>query len=53
MKLQSVKNRVKGKDYNKYSIVVPVEAVLELGWKPGTELVYIIKDGKLIIQKSV
>ena len=41
--------KYKEKKHYKHVIVVPDEAITELGWKGGQELDLAIKDGKLTI----
>lgn len=40
----------KGKKHFKHVIVIPDEAITELGWKGGRELDLSIDDGKLTIE---
>lgn len=42
--------KYKEKKHYKHVIVVPDEAITELGWKGGQELNLAVKDGKLIVQ---
>ena len=42
--------KYKGKQHFKHVIVVPDEAITELGWKGGQDLDLEVKEGKLIIQ---
>lgn len=41
--------KYKGKKHYKHVIVVPDEAITELGWKGGEELELVIKNGKLVL----
>lgn len=53
MQLQKQLNRVvNDKEYAKYLLVIPPEAVQELNWKVGEELEHEIKEQTLIIRKS-
>jgi len=42
--------KYKEKKHYKHVIVVPDEAITELGWKGGQELELTVKDGKLIAE---
>jgi bifunctional DNA-binding transcriptional regulator/antitoxin component of YhaV-PrlF toxin-antitoxin module len=42
--------RYKEKKVYKHVIVVPDEAITELGWKGGQELDVTVKDGKLVAE---
>jgi hypothetical protein len=44
--------KYKEKKVYKHVIVVPDDAVTELGWKGGQELELSVKDGKLLVQLS-
>ena len=44
--------KYKDKQHFKHVIVVPEEAVHELGWKGGQELELSIKNGRLIIDNN-
>jgi len=49
MRLQKQKTReVKGKEYFRWTVVIPPEEVKELGWKEGDELEP-TKDGKKLV----
>lgn len=51
MKLQKqLSRRVKGKDYPKYVVTIPPQKVEEVGWKEGTELEAIVRDGKIVLR---
>jgi hypothetical protein len=53
MRLQKQKTReVKGKEYFRWTVVIPPEEVKELKWKEGAELEPIVKDGNLTIKKK-
>lgn len=45
--------KYKDKQHFKHVIVVPEEAVNELGWEGGQELELSTKDGRLIIEKNI
>jgi bifunctional DNA-binding transcriptional regulator/antitoxin component of YhaV-PrlF toxin-antitoxin module len=45
--------KYKEKKHYKHVIVVPDEAITELGWKGGQELELTVKDGKLIAKLGV
>jgi len=40
----------KGKKHFKHVIVIPDEAITELGWKGGQELDLTVKDSRLIVE---
>jgi hypothetical protein len=49
MRLQKQKTReVKGKEYFRWSVVIPPSEVNELGWKEGMELEQ-MRDGKRLV----
>ena len=51
MKLQKqLSRKVKDKMYPKYAVVIPPKQIEEVGWKEGTELEAIVKDGKIILR---
>jgi hypothetical protein len=53
MKLQKRLNRRVGDtEYTKWEVDIPPEKIKEIGWKEGTELDVIIKDGKLILKEK-
>jgi len=53
MRLQKqLSNRINGKDYDKYVIVIKPKYIEKLGWKAGEELEAEVKKGKLIIEKD-
>jgi bifunctional DNA-binding transcriptional regulator/antitoxin component of YhaV-PrlF toxin-antitoxin module len=41
--------KYKDKRQYKHVIVIPEEALSELGWKGGQELELVVKDGRLIV----
>lgn len=52
MRLQKQKTReVKGKEYFRWTIVIPPKKVRELGWIEGQDLKQRIKGKKLVITK--
>ena len=53
MQLQKQLNRVvNDKEYAKYLLVIPPEAVEQLKWKVGEELEHEVKDQTLIVRKA-
>ena len=53
MRLQKQKTReVKGKEYFRWSVVIPPDEVERLGWKEGQELKPKREGKKLIIEKD-
>lgn len=42
--------KYKGKKHYKHVVVIPDDAINELGWKGGQELELTVKDGKLLIE---
>jgi antitoxin component of MazEF toxin-antitoxin module len=53
MQLQKQLNRViAGKEYPKYLLVIPPNAVEQLQWKVGEELEHEVKDQTLLIRKA-
>ncbi len=53
MRLLSTKSReYKGREYQKYIIILPSKLIEKLGWKTGQELEAEEKNGKLIIEKD-
>jgi len=53
MRLQKQKTRkYSGKDYYRWTVVIPPEKVKELQWREGQELEPDIRDGKLVIKKK-
>jgi len=45
--------KYKEKKHYKHVIVVPDEAITELGWKGGQQLDLTVKDGKLVAELSI
>jgi hypothetical protein len=53
MKLQKQRSReVKGKEYFRWTIVIPPDQVKELEWEEGAELEPMIKNGNLVIRNG-
>lgn len=53
MKLQKQKTReVKGKEYHRWTVVIPPDEIEKLGWKEGEELQPKAQGKKLIIEPS-
>ena len=53
MRLQRQKTReVKGKEYFRWTVVIPPEKVKELEWNEGTELEPDVNRGHLVIKKK-
>ena len=53
MRLLSQKHaEYKGKEYEKFWVVIPSKIIKKLGWKKGQELKAEDKGGKLVIEKS-
>ena len=53
MRLQKQKTReVKGKEYFRWSVVIPPDEIEELGWKEGEELVPMKEGERLVIKKE-
>jgi hypothetical protein len=53
MRLQKQKTReVKGKEYFRWTVVVPPERVKELDWGEGTELESNVQRGNLVLRKK-
>lgn len=42
--------KYKNKQHFKHVIVIPEEALNELGWKGGQELDLAVRDGKLVVE---
>jgi len=52
MKVQKISNRiVEDKEYYKYILIIPSEAIKKLKWD-GAELQYSIDDKKLILERK-
>lgn len=45
--------KYKDKKHYKHVIIVPDEAITELGWKGGQELDLAIRNGKLIVELKI
>lgn len=53
MRLQKQKTReVKGKEYFRWTVVIPPDEVKELGWEEGQELKPRREGKKLVIEKN-
>jgi len=53
VRLQKQKTRVvNGKEYFRWSVVIPPKRVAELGWNEGTELESRIKKGRLVLRRA-
>lgn len=51
MKLQKqLSRRVGNEEYAKWVVVIPPEKIKEAGWREGTSLDIIVKDGKITIK---
>ena len=51
MKLQQRLNRKVGdKEYVKWYVDIPSEVIQEVGWKKGSELEVVVKDGKVLVR---
>jgi hypothetical protein len=54
MKLQKHGSRkVEGKEYFKWTLVVPPDVVKELDWNEGTEVEPNVQKGNLVIKKKL
>jgi len=54
MRLQKQRSReVKGKEYYRWTVVIPPEKVEELQWEEGAELEPEVKKGSLLIKKKL
>ncbi len=52
MKLQKQRTReVKGKEYHRWTVVIPQEQVRQLGWKEGQELESSVEKESLTIRR--
>lgn len=50
MRLQKqLSRKVDKKEYPKYVVTIPPKQVQEAGWREGTELEAIVKDGKITL----
>lgn len=53
MRLQKqLSNKIDGKEYPKYVIVIKPNLIEKLGWKAGQELEAEVKGDKLVIEKE-
>jgi len=53
LKLQKQRSReVKGKEYYRWTVVIPPEKIAELKWDEGADLSPEVKNGSLIIKKK-
>jgi len=53
MRLQKQKTReVKGREYYRWTVVIPPKEVTELGWKEGAELEVVVKDDRLVLREK-
>ncbi len=53
MKLQKQSSRkYNDVEYAKWVVVIPPEKIKEIGWKEGTDLDIIVKNGKLTLEKK-
>jgi len=51
MKLQQRSNRKVGdKEYVKWYIDIPSNVITEAGWKEGSDLEVVVKDGKVVLR---
>ena len=51
MKLQKqLSRKLNNKEYPKYVVIIPPKQIEEVGWKEGTELEAIVKDGKITLK---
>ncbi|MFQ5440276.1 MAG: AbrB/MazE/SpoVT family DNA-binding domain-containing protein [Nitrosopumilaceae archaeon] len=51
MRLRKRLNRKVGDtEYSKWEINIPYETISEAGWKEGTDLEAVVKDGKVILR---
>lgn len=51
MKLQKqLSRKLGGKEYQKYTVVIPPKEIIKLGWKEGEELEPEINNDRLIIK---
>jgi AbrB family looped-hinge helix DNA binding protein len=51
LKLQKqLSRKVDNKEYPKYVVTIPPKQIEKAGWKEGTELEAIVKDGKIILE---
>ncbi len=53
MRLLKQKSReYKGKEYEKYWVIIPNKVIKKLGWKEGQDLEAEVKNKKLIIEEE-
>ena len=53
MKLQKQRTReVKGKEYHRWTVIIPPEKVRELGWKEGDDLDGYVEGEKLVLSQN-
>lgn len=51
MRLQKqLSRKLRGKEYQKYTVVIPPKEIIKLGWKEGEELEPEINNDRLIIK---
>ena len=51
MKLQKqLSRKVDDKRYSKYVVTIPPKQIEAVGWKEGTELEAVVKDGKIVLK---
>lgn len=51
MKLQKqLSRKFEGKEYPKYVVTIPPKQIEEVGWKEGTELEAIVKNGEIVLR---
>jgi len=51
MKLQKqLSRKVDSKAYPKYVVTIPPKQIQEAGWKKGTELEAVVKNGRIILK---
>jgi AbrB family looped-hinge helix DNA binding protein len=51
VKLQKqLSRKIEGKTYPKYVVTIPPKDIEKLGWKEGTELESIVKNGKIVLK---
>jgi AbrB family looped-hinge helix DNA binding protein len=51
VKLQKqLSRKVYDKEYPKYVVTIPPKQIQKVGWKEGTELEAVVKDGKIILR---
>lgn len=51
MKLQQRLNRKVGdKEYVKWYVDIPADVITQAGWKEGSDLEVVVKDGKIMLK---